>query len=149
MTEKTEKVQKLFVPKTPAETHVGAVGVWDKVKAGCEEIREMFPYLPWRSEDVYSALRNNTALLYTSPDGFAVCTIEMHPISGERTFHCWIAYAYQRNLDMVGAHFDFFLSEAKRLECQKFGAKTPIKALGKKFEELNMNCDMIDYSIEV
>jgi hypothetical protein len=122
---------------------------WDWVGDGIKEIHTQFPWLEYRPEDVYAACVNNTAALYKTEEGFAVFTIETHPISGHKSFLCWLAWGAGKGIGLVAKHFDFFCEEGKRLGCARFKTKTPIDGLDSMFTGMGFRCDMRDFSFNL
>lgn len=122
---------------------------WDWVASGIKEIHDQFPWLEYRPEDVYAACVNGTAALYRTDEGFAIFTIDVHPINQERSFLCWLAWGQGKGLGLVAKHFNFFCQEGKKLGCTRFKTKTPIDGLDKMFTDIGFRCDMRDFSFDL
>ena len=93
---------------------------WDDIKPGLEEIKTRWPELcTWRLEDVYAAVLQEQAVLYTTKDGFAVCMLETDEFSLESDFCIWIAYAYKLSRGgMLRKYLPSFIEVAKSLGCR-------------------------------
>lgn len=91
--------------------------VWDEIRPGLDHLRRMWPELcTWRSEDVYAAVLQEQAVIYTSEDGFAVCTTETDPYSLRTDLFIWIAYAWDgRRGGMLKKYLQSFIEVAKSL----------------------------------
>tara|TARA_R110002051_G_scaffold285738_1_gene348066 strand:- start:179 stop:604 length:426 start_codon:yes stop_codon:yes gene_type:complete len=124
---------------------------WTWVKYGVEEIIHKYPWLTYRAEDIYAACVNGQAILYTTSEAFAVCTVEVHPITAEQSFLVWACWANGKgkNLNIIKNHFDFIRREAERLGCDRVSAKTPNKALERVYTRNGWRCDMRDFSIDI
>jgi hypothetical protein len=94
--------------------------VWDEVKPGLEEIKRTWPEgTSWRVEDVYAAVLAEEAVLYTSEDGFAVCTLDTDKYTGESDLYIWIAYSYEdKRGGMLSKYLPSFIEVAKHLGCK-------------------------------
>ena len=124
---------------------------WTWVKYGVEEIIHKYPWLTYRAEVIYAACVNGQAILYTTSEAFAVCTVEVHPITAEQSFLVWACWANGKgkNLNIIKNHFDFIRREAERLGCDRVSAKTPNKGLERVYTRSGWRCDMRDFSIDI
>lgn len=93
--------------------------VWDGIKPCLEEMKQTWPELGnWRVEDVYAAVKHGEAVIYTTEDGFAVCTYEVDEYSQEKDLFIWIAYAYdQKRGGILKKYLPSFIEVAKSLGC--------------------------------
>jgi|TARA_R110001606_G_scaffold257442_1_gene405423 hypothetical protein len=123
---------------------------WDWVGNGIREIHAQFPWLEYRPEDVYAACTNGTAALYKTDQGFAVFTVETHPINGHKSFLCWLAWGKNdKKGSLIAEHFNFFCNEGKKLGCKRINVKTPIDGLDKFLVSQGWRVDMRDFSFNL
>jgi hypothetical protein len=93
--------------------------VWDEIKPGLEEIKSAWPEsCTWRVEDVYAAISAEQAVVYTTEEGFAVCTIETDQYTGEDELYIWIAYSpSNKRGGILQKYLPSFIEVAKRYGC--------------------------------
>ena len=91
--------------------------VWDGIKPCLEEMKRDWPELgTWRVEDVYAAVLNEEAIIYTTEDGFAICTRETDEFSLRSDLCIWIAYAYEPSRGgILEKYLMSFIAAAKSL----------------------------------
>jgi len=94
--------------------------VWDEVKPGLEEIKSAWPELStWRLEDVYAAVLQEQAVIYTTEDGFAVCMLDTDEFTQQTDLCIWIAYAYEMSRGgMLNKYLPSFIEVARHLGCR-------------------------------
>lgn len=122
---------------------------WAWVKEGINDILEKYPWLEYRAEDVYSQCVNGTAVLYTTSNAFAVCVIEEHPLTGDKSFLMWTVWAKGKGLKTIEDFLPFMHNEAKSIGCQRIGMKSPNRAMERIFTRLGYRCDMRDFSYDL
>jgi hypothetical protein len=105
--------------------------VWDEIKPGLQEVKEAWPELStWRVEDVYAAVLQEQAVIYTTEDGFAVCTLETDEYSLQSDLCIWIAYANEKSRGgMLKKYLTSFIAVAKSLGCSGVTTKSNHLAL--------------------
>ena len=124
---------------------------WRWVKEGIQEVLDKYPWLTYYPEDVYAACVNGQANLYITDHAFAICTVEIHPITGERSYLVWVCWAdgKGKNLNIIKNYFSFICEEAEKYGCHRVSAKTPSKGLERIYERMGWRCDMRDFSIDI
>lgn len=108
--------------------------VWDQVKPGLEEIKATWPELStWRVEDVYAAVLQEQAVIYTTEDGWAICTIKTDQYSLKSDLFIWIAYAYpDKRGGVLMKYLPSFIEVAKNLGCSGVSTDSNHQALATK-----------------
>lgn len=111
--------------------------VWDEVRPGLEELKELWPELStWRVEDVYAAVLAEQAVLYMTEDGFAVCTLETDQYNGDSALYIWIAYSHEpQRGGILTKYLPSFIEVAKHLGCKTVTTASNHPALA-QFKEL-------------
>ena len=92
--------------------------VWDTIKPYLEEMKAgPDPALStWRVEDVYAAVLQERAVIYTTDDGFAICMVDTDEFSLKSDLFIWIAYAYQpKRGNILAKYLPSFIEVAKDL----------------------------------
>lgn len=102
---------------------------WDKVEPALLELLQGAPHHAWRPIDVYAAVHSGDALYMCTRDGFVILDTRTCPYSKTKALFIWVAYAYNRNQDLVGLHLRFFEGIAKKLGCTSIETSTPIDGL--------------------
>jgi hypothetical protein len=102
---------------------------WDKVEPALLELLQRAPHHTWRPIDVYAAVYSGDALYMCTRDGFVILETSTCPYTKEKALFIWVAYAYNRNQDLVGLHLRFFEGIAKKLGCTSIKTSTPIDEL--------------------
>lgn len=87
---------------------------WQSVRQGLEKILAICPD-DWMPEDVYRALKDGRASLYTFPGGFFVVELMQSPFNGKRRLNCWCMFT----APLVGeSHDDILIAELERIGAQ-------------------------------
>ena len=107
--------------------------VWDDIKPGLEAIKRDWPELStWRVEDVYAAVLQEQAVVYTTEDGFAVCMLDTDEFTQQTDLCIWIAYAYEMNRGgMLSKYLPSFIEVARDLGCRGVSTASNHPALAK------------------
>ena len=110
--------------------------VWDQIRPGLEEIKTEWPALStWLVEDVYAAVIAERAVLYTTEDGFAVCTLDTDKYSGETDLFIWIAYSYDdKRGGILRKYLPSFIEVARHLGCRGVTTRSNHPALANMTE---------------
>ena len=89
--------------------------------------------------------------MYITDHAFAICTVEIHPITGEKSYLVWVCWAdgKGKNLNIIKNYFSFICEEAEKYGCHRVSAKTPSKGLERIYERMGWRCDMRDFSIDI
>lgn len=65
----------------------------------------------------------------STQDGFVILETRADEYSKEEVLFIWVAYAYNRDQDLVGLHLRFFEGIARQLGCTAIETSTPVDAL--------------------
>lgn len=102
---------------------------WDKVEPALLELLQGAPHHTWRPIDVYAAVYADKALYMRTEDGFVILDTRTCPYTKTKALFIWVAYAYNRDQNLVGLHLRFFEGIARELGCTSIETSTPIDAL--------------------
>lgn len=107
--------------------------VWDTIKPGLEAVKQAWPELStWRVEDVYAAVLQEQAVVYTTEDGFAVCMLETDEYSQRSDLFIWIAYSYENGPGgLMKKYLPSFIEVARSLGCRGVSTASNHPALAK------------------
>jgi hypothetical protein len=97
-----------FDPVHPNDLHK----VWGWVSDGIWEVIELCKER-FRPEDIYCALKRNSAWLYVFPPGFIVLEILTDPNNGERALNAWVMH-FKGQLDANRKDVVDFLDDTAR-----------------------------------
>lgn len=103
---------------------------WLDVRSGINEILASDPQT-WTAEDVYDECLSGDALYIESPNGFVVALVKVDPFSRERTLYIWLAYAWNRGMNLVTEYDGYFRSLAKYLQCSYIEVDTAVEGVYK------------------
>ena len=87
--------------------------MWDWVREGLQEIVEASPEITTHVDDIKQALEAETAVLWTTDEGFVISTGITEWPTGRRVFLVWWAWARKRGTDLVEKHYPFFAAVAR------------------------------------
>jgi hypothetical protein len=129
----------MFEYINPADLHKH----WDFVRKGCEVVKVKTGE-NWLPEDVYTAIKTNSAQLFMFPDGFCVLQNIKDAYNNENVLHLWITFHATRN-DIKEAFHAELQKIAKSIGANKITFTSPRKwdvYSGAKVKSIN-------YEIEV
>lgn len=102
---------------------------WEMVREGVSFILEEDPQLTFLAEDVYSECVNNRAMLFTSPIGFVVLTVEVDQFTQNKSLLVWIAYISEKGKHNWMDHAEWFEKIATACECKFIEARSSVPQL--------------------
>lgn len=100
--------------------------VWDTVRVGIEEILSQNPQLTYRPEDVYSELVADRAVLFMSPLGWGVLTIDVDKFTNDRSLLIWLAYTYKTGGHNWMDHESWLMNIAAGENCKFIEARSAV-----------------------
>lgn len=89
---------------------------WPWVRPGLERAIEKSAETLW-PEDVYAAVVNGQAQLFTAPDGFVVWKMNVCPYTGNRTL--WVWFVWGEGGDMIARYQGQLAELAKHAEADR------------------------------
>tara|TARA_R100000734_G_C3318990_1_gene113954 strand:- start:729 stop:1187 length:459 start_codon:yes stop_codon:yes gene_type:complete len=104
---------------------------WEMVREGIEFILEQNPHLTYKPEDVYSECVAGKSMLFVSPLGFVVLSVQEDPFSEEKVLVVWIAYTHKRGKNNWLNHIRWFEGIAEYCGCSSIEAQSAVPELGK------------------
>ena len=122
---------------------------WVQVKEGIEEILSANSHLTYMAEDVYSECVNDRAMLFTSPLGFVVLTIEVDPFTDAKTLVVWVGYVYETGKNNWLDHIDWFEQVAIECGCRFIEAQSDVPELESYFTSTGWELETKIYTREV
>ena len=122
---------------------------WLKVKPGIEKILSENAHLTYMPEDVYSECVNGRAVLYTSPLGFVVLTIETDAFTRDKTLVVWVAYVYETGAHNWLTHIEWFEGVAKAFDCKVIEAQSAVPEFEEYFTSTGWQLETRIYIREV
>jgi len=138
-------IRKKFI--TPVLTDIRTC--WDVVREGLDFILEQNPHFTYRPEDVYSECVNNRAMLFHSPVGFAILTIQPDAFTGEKTLVLWIAYSFEHGNHHGLDHIDWIEEVAKDWDCKSIEVQSAVPELKPYLTNNGWSLEAIIYKREV
>jgi hypothetical protein len=129
----------MFEYINPADLHKH----WDFVRKGCEVVKVKTGE-NWLPEDVYTAIKTNSAQLFLFADGFCVLQHIKDAYNNENVLHIWVAYHSTRE-DIKEASTNELIKIAKSIGARTITFTSPRKwdlYTGAKVKSVN-------YEIEV
>lgn len=114
---------------------------WPLVRQGIQEILRDLPQLTYREEDVYSECCNENALLFTSPKGFVVVSMEQDPFNGDLILLLWLAWAKNRGENMGLIYLEYFEDVAREFGCTSLEVRSAVPELEKYLTENGWDLD--------
>tara|TARA_E500000331_G_scaffold341686_1_gene374462 strand:- start:198 stop:722 length:525 start_codon:yes stop_codon:yes gene_type:complete len=99
---------------------------WEKVRVGIEDILGQNPQLTFRPEDVYSELVAGRAVLFMSPVGWMVLSVEVDQFTADRTLLIWLAYTYDVGANNWVMHEEWLNDIAAGEDCSFIEARSAV-----------------------
>ena len=122
---------------------------WDMIRSGVEFVLNENPHLTYRPEDVYTECVTGKSMLFVSPLGFVVLSVQADPYSEEKVLVIWIAYTHEHGKHNWLDHMDWFEGVAQYCGCSTIEAQSAVSKLGKFLSETGWTKESTIYKREV
>lgn len=99
---------------------------WGTIRNGIVAILEENPQLTFLPEDVYSECVNGRAMLFLSPVGFVVFTIETDQFTKDDSLLLWLAYTFETGHGNWIQHVEWFEKIARKCGCRFIEARSAV-----------------------
>jgi hypothetical protein len=122
---------------------------WEEVRAGIQSILDTSPSLTYMPEDVYSECVNGRSMLFTSPLGFVVLSVDTDPFTHDKTLVVWLGYVYETGQNNWLNHIEWFEQIATECGCRFLEARSDVKELESYFTSTGWELETRIYNREI
>ena len=138
-------IRRKFV--TPVLTDIRTC--WPVIREGLDFILEQNPQFTYRPEDVYSECVNNRAMLFHSPAGFVILTVQSDPFTTDKVLVVWIAYSFIHGKHNGLEHVEWIEDVAREWGCRYLEVQSAIPELKKYLTQSGWDLEATIYKREV